>query len=103
MNDARRSHARSGGHIGDGGDLEGIALPVAQQRLAKDRVPDLGDVVDFLGFGVLHPVALLEGGVDEHVDVLVDRPCDEEPAELPVVRGEVRPATPRGRRSGARL
>ena len=29
------------GHIGDRRDLERVAAPVAQQRLAQDRVPDL--------------------------------------------------------------
>ena len=46
-------------------------------------------VVDLLELGVLHPVAALEDGVGEHVDVLVDRPADEEAAVLAVVRGEV--------------
>ena len=50
---------------------------------------DLLDLLDVLGLGVLHLVAALEDGVDQHVDVLVDRPRDEEPAVLAVVGGQV--------------
>ncbi len=69
-------------------------MPVAQQRLAKDRVADLGDRVDFLADGVLHAVAALEHGVHEHVHVLVDRSRDEETPVLAVVRGQIGPTAP---------
>ena len=64
---------------------------------------DLGDVVDLFDLGVLHPVSLLEDRVDQHVDVLVDRPrrrgnprargsrragrCRRRPARFAVERG----------------
>ncbi len=50
---------------------------------------DLADLVDLLQLGVLHPVAALEDRVGEHVDVLVDRPGDEEAAVLAVVGGQI--------------
>ena len=89
---AGRAEARAGGHVGDRRDLERVAVPVAQERLAQDRMPDLRRLVDLLELGVLHPVAPLEDRVGEHVDVLVDRPAHEEAAVLPVVGREVRPA-----------
>ena len=83
-----------GGHVGDRGDLQRVSAPVTQQRLAQDRMADLGDLVDLLQLGVLHPVAALEDRVGEHVDVLVDRPRDEEAAVLAVVGGQVGPTAP---------
>ena len=59
------------------------------QRLAQDRVADLARVVDLLELRVLQPVAALEDRVREHVDVLVDRPADEEAAVLAVVGRQV--------------
>ena len=50
---------------------------------------DLGRIVDLLELRVLHPVPPLEDRVREHVDVLVDRPTDQEPAVLTVVGGDV--------------
>ena len=50
---------------------------------------DLGRIVDLLELRVLHPVPPLEDRVGEHVDVLVDRPADEEAAVLAVVGGKV--------------
>src|SRR6185312_7660799 len=58
----------------------------------EDRVADLRGLVDLLELRVLHPVSALEDRVGEHVDVLVDRSADEEPAGLAVVRGDVGPA-----------
>ena len=62
------------------------------QRLAQDRVADLARVVDLLELRVLQPVAALEDRVREHVDVLVDRPADQEAAVLAVVGRQVGPA-----------
>ena len=59
------------------------------ERLAQDRVADLARVVDLLELRVLEPVAALEDRVREHVDVLVDRPADEEAAVLAVVGRQV--------------
>ena len=59
------------------------------ERLAQDRMPDLGDLVDVLGLRVLHLVAALEDRVHQHVDVLVDRAGDEEAAVLAVVGGQI--------------
>src|SRR5581483_9816102 len=81
--------ARAGGHVGDRGDLQRRAVPVAQQALAQDRVADLSDLVDLLELGVLHPVAALEDRVHQHVDVLVDRGGDEKAAVLAVVGRQV--------------
>ena len=67
----------------------GLPRQWREQRLAQDRVLDLGDLVDLLGLGVLHPVAALEDRVGQHVDVLVDRPGDEEAAVLAVVGRQV--------------
>ena len=77
------------GHVGHRGDLQRLAAPVADQRLAQDRVADLARVVDLLELRVLQPVAALEDRVREHVDVLVDRPADQEAAVLAVVGGQV--------------
>src|ERR671923_1531940 len=56
-------------------------------------MPDLARVVHFLEFRVLHAIALLEDGVRQHVDVLVDRTADDEPAALAVERRNVGAAT----------
>src|SRR5271155_112637 len=42
------AHPGARGHIGDRGDLQRAAAPVAEQRLAQDRVADLADLVDLL-------------------------------------------------------
>src|SRR6185437_8306881 len=57
------------------------------------RVLDLLRLVDLLELRVLHPVALLEDRVGEHVDVLVDRPAHQEAAVVAVVGGDVGAAT----------
>ena len=86
------AHPGPGGDVGHRGDLQRLAVPVADQRLAQDRVADLARVVDLLELRVLEPVAALEDRVREHVDVLVDRPADQEAAVLAVVGGQVGPA-----------
>ena len=86
---AGRAHPGAGGHVGHRRDLERLAAPVPDQHLAQDRVADLARVVDLLELRVLEPVAALEHGVREHVDVLVDRPADEEAAVLAVVGRQV--------------
>jgi hypothetical protein len=83
------THAGAGWHVGDGGDLEGAATPMAQQRLAQDRVADLADLLDLLQFAVLHAIAALEAGVGEHVCVLVDGAGHEEAAVLAIVGGQI--------------
>ena len=60
-----------------------------RMRLAQDRMADLGGVVDLLDLRVLHPVAALEHGVGDQVDVLVDRAADQEAAAALVVRRQV--------------
>src|SRR6478736_7737106 len=50
---------------------------------------DLGGLVDLFEARVLHAVSPLEDGVGQHVDVLVDRPPDQESASLAIVRGKV--------------
>ncbi len=87
---AGRAQTRPRRHIGDHAHFERIAVPVAQQRLAQDRMADLGWIVDLLELRVLHPVPALEDRVGEHVDVLVDRPADQEAAVLTVVGGDDR-------------
>jgi hypothetical protein len=67
---------------------------MSHERLAHDRMADLGRRVDLFHLGVLHAVAALEDGVGEHVDVLVDRTRDEESAVLTVVGREIGAAAP---------
>ena len=83
------AHPRAGGDVGHRGHLEWVSPPVALEALAQDRMPDRRDVVDVLGLRVLHLVPALEDRVHQHVDVLVDRAGDEEPAVLAVVGGQV--------------
>ena len=81
-----------GGHVGDRRQLERAAAPMPCERLAQDRVPDLGRIVDLLPLEVLEPVAALEVRRDEHVDVAIDRGRDHEAAVIAVVGGHVRAA-----------
>ena len=73
---------------------------------------DLSDGVDFFHLGVLHPITALEHRMDEHVDVLVDRPGHQkaavhsgsrkaDPYHLPRAIREAAPA--RTRRSSRNL
>ncbi len=76
---------------------------MTQQGLAEDRVLDLRDRVDLLGVGVLDAVPLLEDGVRQHVDVLVDRAAEQISAVLAVVGGKVGAAAAERDAQGARL
>ena len=79
----------------------GLPSQWRQQRLAQDRVADVARVVHLLELRVLQAEALLEHRVGEHVDVLVDRPRDQEAAVRAVVGGQVGAAAARARCAAA--
>src|SRR5215207_7183185 len=75
-------------------------MPVPKQRLSKDRMANLGRVLDILRLLIFHSVCSLKDRVDEHVHVLVDCAGDEEPLMLGVVRREVRSASSERNKQG---
>jgi hypothetical protein len=93
---AARAEAGASRNVGQRGDLQRVAFPVTDQRLAQDWVLDVLDPVDLLELRVLHPVAALEDRVGQEVHVLVDRAGHQEAAPLGVVGRDVGPAPAQG-------
>ncbi len=94
---ARRPEAGAGRDVGHAGDLDVTAGDAGQaQRLADDRVLDVVDLLDALDLRVAQDDLFERGLHQRHVDVLVDRGGHQEPAVLPVVRGQVGAAAAEG-------
>ena len=87
---ARRAQAGAGRNVGHGDDLDRPPDAEQPQRFAAERVLEVGDVLDHLGFGVLDTYQVVHDRrvqIDEHV--LVQRGGKDEAAMPGIVAGEV--------------
>ena len=92
----RRAQAGAGGDIGHGRDFDIALLELEHpQHLADDRVLHLARLRDSFDMGIANDDLVDECPVDRDVDGLVDGRRDQEPAELPVVGRQIRPAASR--------
>ena len=87
---ARRAHAGAGGNVGDGDDLDSILNVEILQRLACQRMLDILQTSDGLGFAVLNPnLVVKDWRIYVQVHVLVDRHRQDEAAMLAIERGQI--------------
>ena len=90
---ARRADSGACGQVRHRGDFHLLVNSVQPQRLPGQLVLEFADMVHGFALAVMQADLVVHGGgIDHHVHVFIDPHGEDEPAVLPVVRGQVRPS-----------